>query len=243
MKIRMFSKLLAVLSICIPSVTYSAIAFENYQSLVVPQPRWYPNHGFFTSYFLGLNKVSKFTLQPDILPEIKVQLNGGYYGGLALGYRFKNFRFDEELSLRYNGVEDFQSIPPVCGSLFSDGQVIVTSLMTNIYWDFLLGNYIMPFIGVGAGGAFIINSATEPQSGANFSKNDIGYAFQAIAGVGIELNFRSEIDIFYKFYQANFINYTREIFSCDAIPATGSDVSFKPKYTANTLAIEWRITP
>lgn len=243
MKIRMFSKLLLVLSLFIPSLSYSAIAFENYQSLVVPQPRWYPNHGFFTSYFLGINDVSTFNLSPDALSEISMRLDGGYYGGMALGYRNKNFRIEEELSIRYNGVDAYESLPMACGQFISHGPVIVTSLMTNIYWDFLMGNYIMPFIGVGAGGAFLVNSTSETSTGADFTQNAVGYAFQGVLGMGIMLNFRNEIDIFYKYYRANFIEYTNTVFNCDTIGLLGQDIGFTPKYTANSIVIEWRISP
>ncbi len=238
MKIRTFSKILVTLALCIPSIAFSRPVFQYCGN---------PHCGFFFSYFLGVNDVSSFTLSPDILPQLKLDFETGYYGGLNVGYRFYNLRMEEEVSLRYNVVNNYDHLPGrhgTCDSQRVKGEVMALSLMSNLYWDFIMGNRIMPFIGIGAGGTFLANSTTEPNPGADFSKNIYGFAWQAMAGIGILLNHHAEVDIIYKFYQATLFDYMNGVSNCASIPpGPGTQVNFSPTYQANTLALEWRIPP
>lgn len=231
-------KALIPLILCLPSLCISAKKVDTQADL---------NCGLLFNYFLGANDVSSFTLSSDIFSQIKLDFENGYYGGISVGYRHKHFRFEEELSLRYNIINNYSDLPGApgtCDTLKVSGEVMVVSLMSNIYWDFLIGNTVMPFIGIGGGGAFLGNTVTEPNPGADFSKNVYGFAWQLMAGIGILLDYQSELDIVYKFYEANLFDYMNGVSNCASIPAgPGESVTFSPIYKANTLAIEWRIPP
>lgn len=281
MKIRMFSKLLVAL-VLLPAAAYSAIAFENYQSIVVPQLRKYPNYGFFYSFHLGFNNVTSFDLSPEgtkkvtetimvdmmevevvtevdvDVPDPKIKLEDGFMAGGTLGFRNKNFRTEAELSVRFNSsksVRDLQDCPPDDNlTIESDGDVIVGSLLINLYWDYLIGSYFVPFVGAGIGGAFMSNSVSATLVGGDpdmafskpeFSENGIGLAWQLMIGGAIILNDHSEIGLVYKFFQARPGTYSNKKFAveCDDMDLTPIDVEFSPTYTAQTLSLEWRIHP
>ena len=284
MKIRTFSKLLTALaSVLLPTVVFGAIAFENYESIVVPQLRKYPNYGFFWGFHLGYNKITSFDLAPngtlfvfdmmtgDVTSETEVDvpnpdmtLSDGFAAGITMGFRNKNFRIEEELSVRYNTFDtitfdDWTHIFDCSDHddvVVADGQLVVVSLMTNLYWDYLLSSYFVPFIGAGVGPAFMINNGSMTLANPattmtpEFSDNGIGIAWQVMVGGAIILNDHAEIGIVYKFFQARPTKYTTDTYAtccagsidCGAM-SEPLQTQFTPTYTAQTLAIEFRNTP
>lgn len=265
MKIRTFSKLALIASLLLPSALFAAIPFENYESIVVPQYRKYPNYGFYYSVHLGVNNVSSFDLSPEadddvtIVPDAKIELDPGFMGGGALGFRNKNFRSEAEISVRFNSTDKVTELPS-CGlpqSITSDGDVIVGSLLFNFYWDWLMGSHFVPFVGAGVGGAFVSNNVsaevfdiTDPMSPVSlgkpeFSENGFGLAWQLIAGIGLILNDHSEIDLVFKFFQAKPGKYSNKTYldDCAVMDPMPIEIEFAPTYTAETLALEWRIHP
>lgn len=262
----MFSKLLAVFLLLLPGITFAAIAFQNYESLVVPQHRKYPNYGFFYSFQLGYNNNPDLDVSPsisdDLLPDppdptIKLD-SGGIIGG-AIGFRNKHFRTEAELSLRYSSGDTVRGLPlelPMDTSVTADGDVIVGSLLVNFYIDFLIGNWI-PFIGAGVGGAYVSNtmdatvfdtSGMDPEKlgSPEFSDSGIGIAYQLIIGIAYIINEHHEIDLVYKYFETKPGKYSNSSYLFTDPPdpiLDGTEVEFSPKYSAQTLAIEWRISP
>ena len=274
MKIRTFSKLLTALaSVLLPTVVFGAIAFENYESIVVPQLRKYPNYGFFWGFHLGYNKITSFDLAPngtlfvfdmmtgDVTSETEVDvpnpdmtLSDGFAAGITMGFRNKNFRIEEELAARYNAFDvitfDDPTGFPDCNphNFITDGQLVVISLMTNLYWDYLLSSYFVPFIGAGVGPAFMINNGSvvtqnAMKEGPDFSDNGIGIAWQVMVGGAIILNDHAEIGIVYKFFQARPTKYTTDLYATNCPAMDPLQTQFTPTYTAQTLAIEFRNIP
>lgn len=307
MKIRTFSKLLAAF-VLLPTITYGAIAFQNYEGIVVPQFRKYPNYGFFWGFELGFNHVSSFDLKPkgtqtkidtqtadqtttendgttttettttvDIqtetvfdtgdLPDIAINLKNGFMAAIVTGYRNKNFRWEAELAGRFNSLESVIFEDDEGLDVESDGQVIVGSLMINLYWDYLLGSYFVPIIGAGVGGAYISNTSTATILGMvpdglvsdtpDISNSNFGLAWQVMIGGALILNDHAEIGITYRFFQVKPNKYQTQSYAVctdvDQMPPLGPgdcqlssdiiDTEFKPTYTAQTLTIEFRNTP
>ena len=116
---------------------------------------------------------------------------------LGLGYAFSNgFRLEGEIGHRFNqfDVDDFSSI-----ELSGDGDVHAWSAMANLFYDFNRGGAIEPYIGVGAGAARVNTTY-----GNGFvDGEDTVFAWQGIVGAAIGLSPRWDLDIGYRYFEAD----------------------------------------
>ncbi len=112
----------------------------------------------------------------------------GFNGGVSGGYQFWNgFRVEGELADRH---ANFDTVTVFGISAPSNGNVNVTSVMANGFYDFDLGSRFKPYLGVGLGVAVWEISNLSSQSAAfalagNGSSTVLAY--QAIAGVGYDV--------------------------------------------------------
>ena len=130
------------------------------------------------------------TIYPDI----------GWAAGGMIGYDFVGPRVELEGIYRRNtatvGAGPFNSF----GAAKDD-----TAIMANILYDFNAGGTIVPYIGAGAGIAFVRTSAL------GFSSDTTQFAYQAILGVGYNIDpmFRVNLDArYYGTTSPNFISNT-----------------------------------
>ncbi|MFZ2225646.1 MAG: outer membrane beta-barrel protein, partial [Candidatus Deferrimicrobium sp.] len=81
-----------------------------------------------------------------------------------------------------------------------DGDTSSMALMVNAYYDFkMVSPTIVPYIGVGIGGASISVDASD-DVGQIVDDDDLVFAYQAMAGVGFAVNQQVTIDLGYKYF-------------------------------------------
>ena len=110
--------------------------------------------------------------------------NTGFAVGGSVGYDFLGPRFEVEGVYRENnGSINF-------GGLSAGSNLRQISIMGNFYYDFLAGGPIVPYVGAGAGVAFLNGSAL------GGSSPDTEFAFQGMLGVGwnIDPTFRLNLE-------------------------------------------------
>ena len=104
--------------------------------------------------------------------------NTGYVLGGTVGYDFVGPRLELEGAYRAN--TGTLSLGGIAGSAGINFQQI--NVMGNIYYDFMAGSSIVPYIGAGAGVAFLNAGAL------GTSMNSTQFAYQAMVGVGYNLD-------------------------------------------------------
>ena len=126
-------------------------------------------------------------------------LDDDWMGGLGAGYAFSNgFRLEGELAYRTNDDADF------------DVTVEATSLMANLYYDFNRGGRFEPYLGVGVGAVDLEVDDAPPQT-----EVDVGLAWQALAGVAIGLTPQLDLDIGYRFFRGEDLEWEEGLSSGD----------------------------
>jgi opacity protein-like surface antigen len=114
----------------------------------------------------------------------------GYAIGGQVGYWYKNFRFA--------GAIDYYNHQLTQASSWAVG---LTTFMGNVYYDFKFGNFIIPYLGVGAGG-LIASLAFNTQFLAN-NPSQSSFAYQGLAGVVLPINSSLGVDLSY-----HYLNWT-----------------------------------
>ena len=127
---------------------------------------------------------SSFNSQAVIAPffnggfQTNASWNTGYVLGGTLGYDFVGPRIEAEGAYRAN--TGTLTLGGIAGSAGVNFQQI--NVMGNFYWDFMAGSRFVPYVGVGAGVAFLNAGAL----GA--SVNSTQFAYQAMVGAGYNLD-------------------------------------------------------
>ena len=119
----------------------------------------------------------------------------GFGAGVVGGFDFGTYRLEGEFVYRLNDHDQFS------GSFSGpvDGDTSSWALMVNGYYDFkMVSPTIVPYIGIGIGGASISVDATAP--GVRVDDDDLVFAYQAMAGVGFVVNKQVTIDLGYKYF-------------------------------------------
>ena len=146
---------------------------------VMAQAQSQPNPGFYIGAEGGLNWMLNTTANAaNIYPAT------GWAAGGMVGYDFVGPRVELEGVYRSNqATRQFQQF--TAGANFND-----TAIMANLMYDFRFGSKIVPYIGAGAGIAFVNASAL------GGSSSSTQFAYQGIIGVGYEIdqNWRFNID-------------------------------------------------
>ena len=108
----------------------------------------------------------------------------GFVAGGALGYDFIGLRVEAE------GVYRENNGTLTVGGVSAGLNFHEVSIMGNVYYDFLAGSSIVPYIGAGAGVAFLTTSAL------GSSRESTQFAYQGILGVGwnIDPTFRLNLE-------------------------------------------------
>ena len=116
--------------------------------------------------------------------------NMGWAAGAVVGYDFLGPRVELEGVYREN-----------TGTLTVNGfsgsaalTVSQISLMGNVYYDFMAGQTIVPYVGIGAGVAFLNASAL------NSSSPSTAFAYQAIVGVGYNIDSQLRLNLDARYY-------------------------------------------
>jgi outer membrane protein OmpA-like peptidoglycan-associated protein len=123
-------------------------------------------------------------------------LDDDWMGALGAGYAFTNgFRLEGEVAYRDN-----EALLPSGAPAGFD--VSAWSLMANLYYDFNRGGRFEPYLGLGVG-------AIDPEFNDSPPEVDVdpGFAWQAMAGVAIGLTPQLDLDIGYRYLQADDLDF------------------------------------
>ncbi len=101
----------------------------------------------------------------------------------ALGYALGNgLRLETEVGYRPNDVDN------ITGVAGGSGDVDVLNWMFNALYDLDYWNLpVKPYVGAGIGIAHVDFDGVTPVAGSTINDSDIGFAFQGIAGVSLDL--------------------------------------------------------
>lgn len=152
--------------------------------------------GWYAGAETGLNLApsEKYKDVANGAQTVKVSKDPGF-GLLANGgYAFGQFRAEGEFGWRYNGVDKANGIS-------GSGDVQVYNLMLNGYYDIKTGTAWTPFLGVGIGGADIVNGSIKNSTGNLTDDSDIVFAYQGIAGVTYALNDHLDLKADYRYFR------------------------------------------
>jgi outer membrane protein OmpA-like peptidoglycan-associated protein len=152
------------------------------------------------------------TIYPDI----------GWAAGGMIGYDFVGPRVELEGVYRRNtatvGAGPFNAF----GAAKDD-----IGVLANILYDFNAGGVIVPYIGAGAGVAFVRSSAL------GFSSDSTQFAYQAILGVGYNIDPQFRVNLDARYYGTTSPNFVGNTYSNNNISAM---LSLQMKFGAPTVA-------
>jgi outer membrane protein OmpA-like peptidoglycan-associated protein len=124
--------------------------------------------------------------------------NTGYVLGGTVGYDFIGPRVELEGAYRANtGTLTMGGISGTAGINFQQ-----INVMGNIYYDFMAGGSLVPYIGAGAGVAFLNAGAL------GTSMNSTQFAYQAMVGVGYNLDSTFRINLEGRYMGTTTPNFT-----------------------------------
>jgi OOP family OmpA-OmpF porin len=155
----------------------------NAQSMFTPGPSF---PGFYVGAEGGLNW---------LLNGNSNTYNTGYAVGGKVGYDFVGPRVELEGLYRNNQGSGF--VPFGSGVAFTNGQINQTTVMANILYDFLPGAMITPYVGAGAGIAFV-----DPSLAGGCTMCSTQFAYQGILGVSYNVTPNWRVDLDGRYYGA-----------------------------------------
>lgn len=115
----------------------------------------------------------------------ETEYDTGYTIGVALGYMIDAFRVEGEIAYQTNDQDTFNNNP-------HPGDFDVITYLANGYFDFVGGTFT-PFLTAGIGAATV--NFSEP----GFDEDDIVFAYQLGAGVGIAMSEALILDFRYRY--------------------------------------------
>src|ERR1700720_3242016 len=157
---------------------------------VMAQAQSQPNPGIYIGGEGGLNWMFNTTANvPGFGGAVNIYPATGWAAGGMIGYDFVGPRVELEGIYRSNQAT-LQAAPIGFQQFTAGANINDTAIMANIMYDFRLGWPIIPYIGAGAGIAFVNASAL------GGSTSSTQFAYQGIIGVGYEIdqNWRFNID-------------------------------------------------
>mgnify|MGYP003393474879 CR=1 FL=1 len=140
---------------------------------------------------------ARYVSEWNFFNSAEADLEDGWLVDAGLGYAFANgFRAEGELARRTDEVDVGQPYYEEYYSSSNDN-VIASSLMLNGFYDFNRGGAVQPYVGIGAGYAKV-------QIG---EADDSNWAWQALAGVAIPLSERMSLDVGYRYFNVDDLDY------------------------------------
>ncbi|MDX1921555.1 MAG: outer membrane beta-barrel protein [Alphaproteobacteria bacterium] len=140
--------------------------------------------------------------------KVEQEFETGWQLGTAAGYEFKSFNSwlapRAEIELTYD--QALVDSHKIGATKFTDpaayGFVRSLDLMANGYLDFRANRYLSPYLGggIGLGYSDFDRLGTGP-TGVVMDDNDVGFVWQMMAGLGINLSNSSMVDFGYRYQQ------------------------------------------
>jgi OmpA-OmpF porin, OOP family len=174
------------------------------------------HRGFYIGAEGGLNWLLNTSFPPTVSATpiatttvtTTTNMNTGWVAGGVIGYDFVGPRVELEGVYRENqGTLNLAASLNILGRRrFTSSSfgldVHQTSIMADAYYDFFAGQTIVPYIGGGAGAAFLIVSAR------NQVISSTQVAYQAIIGVGWNIDEQFRLNLEGRYYGTNFTLFT-----------------------------------
>ena len=154
-----------------------------------------------------------------------LEYDPGWLAAIAAGYGWDNgFAVEGEFSYRQNGIDQERLLGM---TIPIDGFERSYALMANGYYRVNTGTMVTPYIGAGVGGALL--SIDADSVGGNFSDTDIQFAYQAMAGLSLEITPQLDAGLEYRYFAT-----TQPSFS-DA--TGGNPVTVDPEYNTHNILL------
>jgi OmpA-OmpF porin, OOP family len=144
--------------------------------------------------------------------------NSGFNAGVRAGYMWGPWRFEEEYSYLYNGLQSFAG----AGNAIVKGNDHANAIMTNVLYDFTFGWPITPHIGGGIGAVNVdtgvtsvgnrvpANIASLGFSSISLNGNSWQFGYQGIAGLRYLINPALALDLDYRYLATSNLNFTNK---------------------------------
>ncbi len=128
--------------------------------------------------------------------ERDVDTDLGFVGLGSFGYSFGNgLRAEIEAGYRQNGIDNW-------GGTSVDGDMSAWHTMLNAIYDFDTDSPLTPYVGGGLGAAFVTVDMENNAAGINRNDMDVGFAYQAIVGLGYDITENVALTADYRFFHA-----------------------------------------
>jgi OmpA-OmpF porin, OOP family len=128
-----------------------------------------------------------------LLNNNSYSFNTGFSVGGVVGYDFVGPRVELEGIYRNN--QGSGVVPFGAGFAYANGQINQVSVMANLLYDFFPGAVITPYVGAGAGIAFV-----DPSLSAGCTMCGTEFAYQGILGVGYNVTPSLRINLDGRYY-------------------------------------------
>jgi opacity protein-like surface antigen len=201
-----------------------ALAASMFTLVAAPSLAVAQDSGPYASVFGGINILHDNDFQIgssdpsltgfSVLPA-KMFFDAGGAVGAAVGYDWGSFAAEAELSGR-RGMFDHEEI--FVGAIPLEGHYDAISLMANGYYRFHNDTRFIPYVGLGAGVAFLSAKVT-PSGAPSLDISDTRAAVQAIAGIAIPLGERAELGVEYRYFTTDRPSYAIDL---GGVPGTAN---------------------
>ena len=148
----------------------------------------------------GINLARNSDLESGALTQ-SADLETGWAALLSIGYAYgSGWRPEFEFSYRSNDVDKVATFP-------ATGDVRVYATMMNMNYDFNLGTFVRPFVGIGLGAAWVDVDGAAPTFGSRISETDLGFAYQVTAGLNFDIADQVKAVAFYRYMGVPSLEY------------------------------------
>jgi len=200
-------------------------------ALLAPAAAKADDHGF----YLGGNVGVSIPTDPDFDSAgvtNEVETNVGFAGIAAVGYQFdSNWRVQGEFAARLNNVSD---ITGTGAGPATDGDVNVYSLMADAIYNVPTGTRFEPYVGVGAGMAWVAAKDVGTIFGDTIDDTDAVFAYQGIAGVEYKVSDRLRAGLDYRYFRTADTKFTTNL---------GTDVDGEYENHTVTVGLRYLLQP
>jgi opacity protein-like surface antigen len=195
-----------------------------------------PNDSWYVSAGIGANWLDDVSgtivgTAGGTTADFVAEFDTGWVVDGAVGYNWDAFRLELELGYRSNDAGQVFADPPPPGPGLSaqpgvGGDVSAFSQMLNLIFDIPLGDAAELSLGGGLGGAFIdvdIGGVTTGGSTLILTDDDYVFAYQALAGLSIDVGDHTEIFGEYRYFKADKVDVNGEIVGATLVSANELD--------------------
>ena len=173
---------------------------------------------------------------------VALDFDTGWAAGGFVGYDFVGPRLEIETLYRDNKAMFTGTVPIAGVGNFTflntnTAEVQQTSVMANLYYDFFAKNAFTPYVGAGAGVAFVHTRLT--RFGALTDSDDTEFAYQAIVGVAYKATRNVRISVDGRYYGTLNPTFNNSFNLPATVPVSGSGSGY---YSNNNFAILASIT-